>query len=200
MEEDDIFDDIISSHVYINPDIAATAPSEKFDYAENVVNALEEEFKGLSISVPEERKKHKEDLKTKLAILTKQLKSIKNVKNHRMRHINEKNAERRKKLRIQIETIKDDLYAIDLEEKGSEISSTSLVDATVQGFEAMPASKVRSASTSSNVQRSQQSSGLKKNTEEPRKQQSYITASNSNLFGSGTLGAFNEIEFPRLDL
>ena len=164
---EDVFQEGDSTHVYVNPDPDAAKPSERFDYADSVVSSLEADFKNMP-DIAGERRKHKEALSKKLADLTKKLKGTKNIKNHRMRAQNTLIAEKRKKLRTQIETVKDDLYAIELEEKGGEVSSTSLVDATVQGVESSSTTSLPAASKAP----------------KPDNPASYITANNSKLFSS----------------
>lgn len=158
-----VFQDANDSHVYVNPDPEAAKISERFDYAESVVSSLEADFNNMP-DVAGERRKHKEELTAKLAALTKKLKATKNIKNHRMRAQNAKIAENRKKLRAQIENAKDDLYAIELEEKGGQVSSTSLVDATVQGVES-------------------------EKPKDPQNPASYITANNSKLFDTASISS-----------
>lgn len=171
--EDAVIDDLENvfhgedaSHQYVNPDPDASKPVEKFDYAETIVSSFEDEFRNIP-NAAAERRKHKEELTKKLADLTKKLKNTKNIKNHKMRAQNAVIAERRKKLREEIESVKDDLFAITQEESGENISSTSLVDATVSeaaGKEKLPS----------------------KNPQNPA---SFITANNSNLFG-GSVSSF----------
>jgi hypothetical protein len=172
---EDVFQEGDSTHVYVNPDPDAAKPNERFDYADSIVSSLEADFKNMP-DIAGERRKHKENLTKKLADLTKKLKTTKNIKNHRMRAQNALIAEKRKKLRAQIETVKDDLYAIELEEKGGEVSSTSLVDATVQGVDETPDPVVTRP----------------KPVPDPSNPGSYITASNSSLFdAAGRWGIFS---------
>ena len=126
-ELENVFQAEDEAHVFVNPDPDASKPSEKFDYAESVVSSIESEFKNMP-DVSEDRKRHKEELRAKLADLNKQLKKKKNIKNHKMRAQNAVIAKQRAEIRKQIESVKDDLYAIDMEEAGDDVSSASLVD------------------------------------------------------------------------
>lgn len=155
-----------SSHVFINPDPEASKPTPSLDYAENVVSSIETEFNNMANS-SENRRLHKEELTKKLAELTKKLRQTKNIKNHKMRTQNAAIAKKRKDLKEQIEAVKDDLYAINMEEAGEDVSSTSLVD----------------ASLTSNKET--------KPVPDPSKPASFITANNSNLFGSGGVADIN---------
>lgn len=158
-----------SAHVYVNPDPDASKPEPSLDYAENVVSSIESEFNNMANS-SENRRLHKEELTKKLAELNKKLRQTKNIKNHKMRTQNAAIAKKRKDLKAQIEAVKDDLYAISMEEAGEDVSSTSLVDASVN------------------------ESLANKDTNpvpDPNKPASFITANNSNLFGTGGVADIN---------
>jgi len=103
----------------------------KFSYADTIVKGIENEYQNLP-DVKAERKKEKEGLSKKLKDLQGKLKKVKNVKNHRAVEQNTKKAELRSRLRKEIEDIKDKLHAIDLEEKGSEVTSNQLMDETLK--------------------------------------------------------------------
>lgn len=104
----------------------------KFSYADTIVKGIENEYQNLP-DVKAERKKEKESLSKKLKDLQGKLKKVKNVKNHRAVEQNTKKAELRSRIRKEIEDIKDKLHAIDLEEKGSEVTSNQLMDETLKG-------------------------------------------------------------------
>jgi predicted RNase H-like nuclease (RuvC/YqgF family) len=148
MDEDieKLFESENNSYFYTNPDPDASKPVEKFDYAESVVSSIEAEFKNMP-DVATERKNHKEELTKKLAILTKQLKNTKNIKNYKMAKQNAEIAKKRKNLREQIASIKDDLFAISHEESGENTSSSSLVDSTIQNSSKNPSSFITATNT-----------------------------------------------------
>ena len=129
--DDELFQQHDSTFVYTNPDPDANIPSIIPDYGEKIAADMESSFQNMP-NIAQERKDEREHLTTKLADLGKQLRSIKNIKNHKMRHLNAKNAERRARIRAQIEQVKQELFDLELEEKGSQVTSTSLVDATVK--------------------------------------------------------------------
>ena len=106
-------------------------PETKESYADKVIRDIENEYKGIG-TARMERQKEKKELQDRLKETTKKLKNVKNVKNHKLVNINAKAAELRKKLREEIKEIKDRLYDIDIEEKGSEVSSSKMVDTTIQ--------------------------------------------------------------------
>lgn len=131
MEEDEIFQQANDSYVYVNPDPDAARERVKLSYADSLVADIEAKFQNMP-NIEEERRKEKELLEEKIRTLTKKLKSIKNVKNHRLRAQNAQNSEKRAKLRAQIEEAKQELFNLEMEKQGSEITSTSLVEETVK--------------------------------------------------------------------
>lgn len=121
---DEIFDELSKTD-------ANTETEQKFDYADTIVKDIENEYQNLP-DVKAERKKEKEALLKKMKDLQLRLKKIKNIKNHKLVEQNAKKAELRTRIRATIESIKDKLHAIDLEEKGSEITSDQLMNETLK--------------------------------------------------------------------
>lgn len=125
MEVDEIFNELLSEKAL------SEKTSEQFNYADNIVKEIEKEYQNLP-DVKAERKKEKESLLKQLHDLQVKLKKIKNVKNYKMVEQNAKKADLRSKIRKMIENVKDKLHAIDLEEKGSEVTSTQLMNETLK--------------------------------------------------------------------
>jgi len=123
MEFDEFFEEALKTN--------AVAEDIKFDYADTVVQGIENEYKDLP-DIKAERKKEKEALTKKLKDLQSKVKKIKNIKNYKMAEQNAKKAESRKKIRAEIESVKDKLHAIDMEEKGSEVTSGQLLNETLK--------------------------------------------------------------------
>lgn len=111
-------------------DLAKSRDEKPYDYAESIIAKIEDEYKNMP-SVDVERKKEREGLIKKITELTKSLNKCKNVKNHRKTQINQTLAEKRKKIKTEIEKVKDALHQISVEEKGANVSSQRLVDATL---------------------------------------------------------------------
>lgn len=112
--------------------ITDAPPSGSF--GDRILQDIEEDYKGIATK-SQERKKERLALEKKLADKQTSLKKCKNVKNHRKTDINTKIAEKRKKLREEITQIKDELYNLALEEKGSQTTSESLVEGTTGGVD-----------------------------------------------------------------
>ncbi|HMP28008.1 MAG TPA: hypothetical protein PKD85_00315 [Saprospiraceae bacterium] len=102
-----------------------------YDYGDEVLKNLEQTYKG-EVGVHEQRQTEKVALEKELKETKSKLNKAKNIKNHRKTTINTKIAENRKLYKNRITEIKDLLYNIDLEEKGSQISSSDLVDTTIK--------------------------------------------------------------------
>lgn len=126
---------VATSHLADDHDLTLTgidsiAGVKGEDYGQKVLESIEAEYKGMP-DVASERAAEKVKLEAKLKNLQKSLKKVKNVKNHKMKAANAKNHELRVKIKDEIESIKDRLYDISLEEKGAGVTSSSLVDATI---------------------------------------------------------------------
>lgn len=102
-----------------------------YDHGEKILKSLEQEYKG-EVNANEQRKNEKLSLEKELKETQKKLKNAKNVKNHRKIEINAKISANRKIYKQRITELKDLIYNIDLEEKGSEIASSDLVDTTIK--------------------------------------------------------------------
>ena len=102
---------------------------QPYDFASDKVNKIEEEFKKLP-NDNIEREEHKKQLEAKHKELKAQLNGLKNIKNTKMIQANAKIAEKRKKIRAEIEKVKDILYDISLETK--ETSTSALTDPVLQ--------------------------------------------------------------------
>jgi hypothetical protein len=113
------------------PVIAEAEEEKSYDHGEKILKSLEQEYKG-ELNTNEQRKNEKLALEKELKETLKKLKNAKNVKNHRKTEINAKISARRKLYKQRITELKDKLYNIDLEEKGSEIASSDLVDTTIK--------------------------------------------------------------------
>lgn len=96
-------------------------------YAEELVQKVENSVKHVVPTEQKLRDDERKELTEKLKSLHNTLNKCKNTKNFRLRHLNSKNSETRKRLRHEIEEIKGRLLLIDDEEKGSEITASSLV-------------------------------------------------------------------------
>jgi hypothetical protein len=107
-----------------------TDGTENYDYAEEIVASAEAEFRGI-LNSEKERLAEKTALETKLKTLQISLKKTKNVKNHRKTDVNKKMAERRKEFKAQISEVKDRLYELELEKKGSSVNSADLASTTL---------------------------------------------------------------------
>jgi len=136
---EDIFassaNDIVTSHLAEDHNLTlagidSVAGIKGEDYGQKVLDSIEAEYKGMP-DVASERAAEKVKLEAKLKDLQTRLKKVKNVKNHKMRAANAKNHELRVKLKESIEGVKDRLYDISLEEKGAGVTSSNLVDATI---------------------------------------------------------------------
>lgn len=101
-----------------------------YSYAEEVMKNIEQEYRQPQM-VLSEREKEKADLNLKIGSLKRRLHQLKNVKNPRKTAINQTMSERRKLVKDEIERAKDRLHQIDMEEKGSEVTSKNLVDSTI---------------------------------------------------------------------
>lgn len=97
-------------------------------YAEELIQKVENNVKHVVPTEQKLREDERKELTEKLKSLHSSLNKCKNNKNFRLRHLNAKNAETRKRLRHEIEEIKGRLLLIDDEEKGSEINATSLIN------------------------------------------------------------------------
>lgn len=126
-EFEDILQEVKEDYVFQDPEAHLIETSGKVDHAQSVVQQIENEYKNLpDISV--ERAKERKELEAKLKSLQKQLKSTKNVKNHRNVKANTERANMRKKLKEKIERVKDDLYRLEREEEGAAVTPSQLVD------------------------------------------------------------------------
>lgn len=101
-----------------------------YDYAEEVMKSIESEYKAPQKALSE-RDQEKRDLSLKLGELKKKLNQTRNVRNPKKVAINQSLSEKRKGLKADIEKIKDRLHQIELEEKGSGVTSKTLTDATI---------------------------------------------------------------------
>lgn len=104
--------------------------NEPIDYGQKVMDAIENEYKNLP-NVDTERKVEKALLEKQMKELTIKLRKTKNTKNHRRVIQNTAAATKRKEIKAKIEELKDQIYNIDLEDKGSNITSTNLTDASI---------------------------------------------------------------------
>lgn len=128
MEKDELLESIfLESDAMVKP-IDECTP---YNYGDEIVQNIEAEYKG-AIGIEEERKKEKEKLEKELKDVKNKLKKTKNIKNHKRTDLNSKASEQRKKYKARITEIKDLLYNIDLEEKGSKIKSSDLLDTTLK--------------------------------------------------------------------
>jgi hypothetical protein len=127
METDDL-DQLFEIAVSTTPSVVEEI---HYDHGEEVLKNLEQSYKG-EIGVHEQRQKEKEMLEKELKETKTKLKKAKNVKNHKKTEVNTRIAAKRKLYKGRITEIKDKLYNIDLEEKGSKISSSDLVDTTIK--------------------------------------------------------------------
>lgn len=132
MEEIDAIFDQESANVVVNSDPDASRPSVSYNYADKIVEELETEYQNMPNEAAD-REKEKILLNHRLKELQLKLKKVKNVKNVRRVEQNRKAHETREKIKAEIEEIKDKLYNIGLEEKGKDVTSTSLVDKTIRG-------------------------------------------------------------------
>jgi hypothetical protein len=119
-EVDELFDEVEEAYT-----------EKPYSYAEEVVNSIEQTYRQPK-EIANERDREKNELTLKIGELKKKLNQTRNVRNPRKTSINQSLADKRKKLRAEIETIKDRLYQIDVEEKGSGMTSKDLVDATIK--------------------------------------------------------------------
>ena len=119
-EMDDLFDEIDRN-----------LTEKPYDYAEQVMEKIENDYRQPGIEV-NEREKEKAELKLKLGELKRKLHQSKNIKNVRKTEINKALADKRKQIKAEMEILKDRLYQIDIEEKGADVSSQKLVDSTVK--------------------------------------------------------------------
>ena len=115
-EVDDLFRNIEDEH-YPKP----------YNYAEQVLEKIETEYRQPKIEL-DEREKEKKELGQKLEELKKKLNKTKNVKNTRKTAINKTQSNKRRVLKAEIEKVKDKLYQIGIEEQGSNITSSDLVN------------------------------------------------------------------------
>src|SRR4029079_18438185 len=102
---------------------------EEYDYGQRIINEIENDYKGLG-SAKEEREKEKKDITEKIKTLKNKLRKMKNVKNHRLTKINKDISTKRKGIKGEIEKLKDRLHDIAEEEKGSAVTSETLMEAS----------------------------------------------------------------------
>ena len=110
----------------------------KQTYAEEAIEKVEQEYKNMGTN-NESRNDEKTRLNKKLAELTTRLRKIKNPKNVRVAAgASSSMASKRMTIKTEIEQIKDRLYEIQVEEKGSSMDSVadgagkSVADAVVK--------------------------------------------------------------------
>jgi len=97
-------------------------------YADRIVEEVKAEFEGRATAF-KEREDEKRTLTERLTQLKAKLNKTKNVKNTSKIALNAEIAKKRGVMRKEIEEIKDRLYNIELEEKGSSMTSESLMKA-----------------------------------------------------------------------
>jgi hypothetical protein len=130
-DDDDVFECILNEALVLNTQHLENDEEPSFDYGQKIISSIEAEYKGLP-DVSIDRVKEKAALSLKLKEKQNKLRNTKNIKNHKKVVQNAQISDIRKKLRAEIEEIKDQIYNIDLEEKGSNITSTNLVDASIK--------------------------------------------------------------------
>lgn len=101
-----------------------------YDYGQKVMAEIESEYRGLG-SIKAEREKDRAKLNEKIRRLQHKLRTLKNVRNHRLININKDMASKRKAIKAEIERLKDLLYNIDEEENGASVTSEKLVESTL---------------------------------------------------------------------
>jgi chromosome segregation ATPase len=119
---DAIFDELDATVVELD---------KPYDHSETVVERIEAEYRQIPDAI-RERELEKSTLTKEMETLKRKIKSTKNVRNHRMVVANTAKSTARKEMKDRIEKIKDRLYEIELEEKGSGITSQNMVDATLK--------------------------------------------------------------------
>lgn len=119
---DAIFDELDATVVELD---------KPYDHSETVVERIEAEYRQIPDAI-RERELEKSTLTREMETLKRKIKSTKNVRNHRMVVANTAKSTARKEMKDRIEKIKDRLYEIELEEKGSNITSQNMVDATLK--------------------------------------------------------------------
>lgn len=100
----------------------------KYSIAERIEEEVRTELHDIA-TANKEREEEKRSLVDKLAQLKIRLNKTKNVKNPSKITLNAEISKKRAVLRKEIEEIKDKLYNIELEEKGSNITSEKLMSA-----------------------------------------------------------------------
>ena len=100
-------------------------------YADRIVEEVKAEFEGRA-TIIKEREDEKRTLSERLVQLKARLNKTKNVKNPSKIALNAEIAKKRAAMRKEIEEIKDKLYNIELEEKGSSMTSENIVNAAHQ--------------------------------------------------------------------
>jgi DNA gyrase/topoisomerase IV subunit B len=128
MEED--LDLLFTENSVTREDIIENVDGHGYDYGQKVIDEIENEYKGLG-SAKAEREKEKSMINEQIKTLQVKLRKMKNVKNHRRININTDIASKRKAIKTQIETLKDRLYDITEEEKGSTVTSGTLMEPTL---------------------------------------------------------------------
>lgn len=93
-------------------------------FADGIIEQIENEYLG-NLKDPI---KEKRDLEIKLKKLKISMKNCKNIKNHKRTDINSKMALKRKLYKEEITKIKDKLYELYLEDKGSQLSSDNIIE------------------------------------------------------------------------
>ena len=93
-------------------------------FADSVIMQAEEEFKGYNNLSEAQLSRNKEKIKSneKIKLLRRKLHRYRNVKNTKLSNINKKCSEKRKNIKIEIESHKLKLQEIENEEQGSKIN------------------------------------------------------------------------------
>ncbi len=83
--------------------------------ADKIIEQTESEFKGLS-QEQKERDLEKKDIVKKIKRLTSLLKKYRNIKNHRLRHLNTERSKKRREIKRKLEFCRMRLQEITIEE------------------------------------------------------------------------------------
>lgn len=114
--------------LFIEGDASRNTPRPQ-TVAEKVVTEAEQEFRSYSAE-EHSRQSEEEEIKEQMKILRKKFSQYKNVKNSRLRHINDERAKKRKEIMLEIEKYKLRLREIHEERGVVDISSQHLIIAS----------------------------------------------------------------------